>query len=363
MKFVIWTTTPWTLPANVAIALNKDLDYVQVRVNDTSYIVAQALLDNVCDAVGWDKEGVQIEKTFKGADLEFVKARHPFIDRESLIILGDHVTTDAGTGCVHTAPGHGEDDFIIGQKYELDVISPVDGKGVYTSEAGEFEGMYYDKANKVITEKLEASGHLLKLDFFKHSYPHDWRTKKPVIFRATPQWFASINKVRQDILDAIEETEFKVDWGKTRIYNMIRDRGDWVISRQRVWGVPLPVFYAENGDIIMDKAVIEHVATLVEKHGQTSGTKEKRKIYCQKGLHIQVVRTEYLQKKRISWTFGLTQVHLTVVYWKRVRNYRSQLICTSKGVTSIVDGSTHRSQQQLLHVVSPLIRNYYRTVS
>ena len=178
-----------------------------------------------------------------------------------------HVTTDAGTGCVHTAPGHGEDDYIVGQKYGLGVLSPINDKGVFTEEAGEFEGLFYDKANKNITEKLDEVGALLKLTFFKHSYPHDWRTKKPVIFRATEQWFASISKVRQDILDAIDDTKFKIDWGKTRLYNMIRDRGEWVISRQRVWGVPLPVFYAENGDIIMTEETINHVANLFEQHG------------------------------------------------------------------------------------------------
>ncbi|MCM3742767.1 isoleucine--tRNA ligase [Sporosarcina luteola] len=265
VRIVIWTTTPWTIPANLGISVHPEFTYAIVTVDGNKFLLAKDLVEFVAKEIGWESYDIVTE--LKGSDLDRVIAKHPLYERDSLVMLGEHVTAEAGTGCVHTAPGHGEDDFYVSKQYGIDALSPINDRGVMTEEAPGFEGLFYEDANKEVTKRLEEEGALLKLSFITHSYPHDWRTKKPVIFRATAQWFASIQSFRDELLEAIRNTKFTPSWGETRLYNMVRDRGDWCISRQRVWGVPIPVFYAENGEAIITDETIAHVAKLFREHG------------------------------------------------------------------------------------------------
>lgn len=262
---VIWTTTPWTLPANTGISLHPEFKYVLVQVGNEKYLIAKELLETVAAQIGWT--GYQVVQEFEGRQLERVVCSHPFFARDSLVILGEHVTLDAGTGCVHTAPGHGEEDFYVGKQYDLEVISPVDDRGCFTAEAGPFEGLYVHKANDAVIAELVNRGLLLKSSSIEHQYAHCWRCKNPIIYRATEQWFASIDGFRQNALKAIDEVRWIPAWGRERIYNMVRDRGDWCISRQRTWGVPIPIFYCECGETVVNPETIERISNLFAEHG------------------------------------------------------------------------------------------------
>jgi isoleucyl-tRNA synthetase len=275
-KFLIWTTTPWTIPANLAIAVGDQILYSFIKVDGKEvFLVATELLNELIHKFNW--ENVETIKDIKGYELEGMTYKHPLYDRISPIVLGHHVSTEGGTGLVHIAPGHGEDDFIIGQNYGLDILCPVDEKGYMTKEAGKYEGEFIEDCNDSVIKDLEDLGYLLKMEMYTHSYPHDWRTKKKVIFRATAQWFASIEAIKDDMISEIKEVKWYPSWGEVRMENMVKDRKAWCISRQRTWGVPIPVFYNEDGSEILEKEVILHVASIVEKEGTNAWYKRSAK--------------------------------------------------------------------------------------
>ncbi len=266
---IIWTTTPWTLPANQGVALNADLDYVIVQTPDARYLLAEALYEDVMQRA--DIADYKVLTTCKGEQFENLLLQHPFYDRQVPIILGDHVTTDAGTGAVHTAPGHGQEDFTVGQKYGLPVDNPVGGNGVFLPNTEIFAGEYVHTANEHVLEVLAEHNALLCSDKLRHSYPHCWRHHKPLIFRATSQWFISMdqNGLRQQSIDAANQVEWVPDWGKARIIGMLEGAPDWCISRQRTWGVPIPLFvHKETGELHPNtENLFEVVASLVEQEG------------------------------------------------------------------------------------------------
>lgn len=270
VKFVIWTTTTWTLPGNVAICLGPNYEYTLVKVNDEYLCIAKELVPATMKAAKIDE--YEVMGSFKGKELEYIKTAHPFLDRTSLVIVGDHVTLESGTGCVHTAPGHGVDDFEVCKNYpEISIVVPVNAQGVLTSEAGEFAGIKTEAANKVIAQKLESTGNLLAIEKILHQYPHCWRCHNPIIFRATEQWFCSINDFKDEAVKAISTAKWIPGWGEDRIKGMVVDRSDWCISRQRTWGVPIPILFCKDcNKPIVNDTTIKAIADMFRAEGSDS---------------------------------------------------------------------------------------------
>ncbi len=270
MSFVIWTTTTWSLPGNLAITLHPAFDYDLVEADGLIHIVADSLKESVARAAAW--ESFKVLGTLKGKEFEYMTARHPFLDRDSLIINGEHVTADSGSGCVHTAPGHGADDYFIGQKYKLPIVVPVDDRGRMTIEAGEkYAGMTVGEASEAIEADMKLSGMLLCSEKIEHTYPHCWRCKHPIVYRATEQWFASVDAIKELACAEADKVAWHPDWGHDRMLAMIRERTDWCISRQRNWGLPIPVFYCKSCDKpVITPETVKAVADIFRAEGSNA---------------------------------------------------------------------------------------------
>ncbi len=358
---VIWTTTPWTIPSNMAISMHPRFEYTFFDYKGDVYVIAQGLLASFLEGVAWEESDIKVMGSCTGADLELFTTKHPLYDRKSPIILGEHVTLEAGTGSVHTAPGHGLEDYEVGVKYGIEVYSPLDQKGCWTSAVPDLEGVPYYKGNKLVIEKLEDCGALLAQSDISHSYPHCWRCKHPVIYRATPQWFVKVDKFRQATLDAIKDVKWIPASGESRISNMVEGRSDWCISRQRAWGVPIPVFYCEDcGEAIVTDATIENVAKIFEKESSDAWVKYSAEELLPSGFVCPKCGKNHFTKEKdimdVWFDSGIT--------WRAVVEKRSEELGHTP-VDMYLEGSDqHRGwfQSSLLTSIATQGISPYRTV-